>query len=115
VHNLHPVPREMSDLDFVSSVWKIFEQRGLDSAKFLPYWRDNVSNVKSVYCSRYCRDGELTAVVSNLSKQPKRATVKVGGNWKTARDLIGGGTYPVVGGSVEFDVKPFTPYILAFE
>ena len=28
VHNVHPVPRELADLDFVSRVWKIYEERG---------------------------------------------------------------------------------------
>ena len=115
VHNLHPVPREMTDLDFVSSVWKIFERRGLDSAEFLPYWRGNVSNVKSVYCSRFLRGGELTAIASNLSKTPKTATLSVGGRWKTARDLIGGGTYAVENGRLRLEFKPFTPYIFAFQ
>ena len=115
VHNVHPVPREMSDLDFVSSVWRIYEERSLDSAEFVPYWRENVSDTKGVWCSRYIGGGDLTAVVSNLANEPRRATLSVGGDFSVARDLVGGGKYPVRDGKLTMDVAPFTPYILAFD
>jgi hypothetical protein len=116
VHNLHPVPRAISDLDFVSSVWKIYEQRDLDSAEFVPYWRKNVSDTKDVWCSMYRgKKGELTAVVSNLSKKLKRATLNVGGTYKTAKNLLTAETYPVSDGKLTVEFKSFTPYIFAFE
>ena len=114
-HNLHPVPRELGDLDFVAKVWKVFEERKLDSAEFVPYWRENVCDTKGVWCSRYRRDGELTAVVSNLTRAPKRVTLSVGGDRKVAHDLIGGASYPVSGGRLTFEAAPFTPYVLAFD
>ena len=115
VHNVHPVPRELTDLDFVSSVWKIYEERKLDAAEFVPYWRKNVSNTKGVWCSRYVGDGRETAVVSNLTSSRKRAVLEFGGGFAKARDLIGGGTYEIKGGRMEFDADSFRPYIFALE
>lgn len=116
VHNLHPVPRAISDLDFVSSVWKIYEQRDLDSAEFVPYWRKNVSDTKDVWCSMYRgKKGELTAVVSNLSKKPKKAVISVGGDFSKAKNLLTGEALPVANGKLALEFKPFTPYLFGFE
>ena len=115
VHNVHPVPRELTDLDFVSSVWKIYEERKLDAAEFVPYWRKNVSGTKGVWCSRYVGDGKETAVVSNLTSSRKRAGLDFGGGFAKARDLIGGETYEIKDGRLEFDADSFRPYIFALE
>jgi len=115
VHNVHPVPRELSDLDFVSGVWKIYEERELDSAKFVPYWRENVSETKGVWCSRYLGGGMDTAVVSNLTSSRKRATLNVGAGYVRARDLLGGEAHDVRDGRLVFDVERFRPYIFALE
>lgn len=115
VHNVHPVPRELTDLDFVSSVWKIYEDRKLDAAEFVPYWRKNVSGTKGVWCSRYVGDGKETAVVSNLTSSRKRAELTFGGGFVRARDLIDGETYEIKDGRLEFDADSFRPYIFALE
>lgn len=114
IHNVHPVPRVLTDLDFVSGIWKIYEERGMDGAEFVPYWRTDVSDTKGVYCSFY-RGEKTTAVVSNLTGSDKRATVKVGKGFATARDLVSGATFPVADGALSFEVKRFTPYIFALE
>ena len=116
VHNVHPVPREMTDLDFVASVWKIYEDRRLDSARFVPYWRENVSGTKGVWCSRYLgEDGTATAVVANLTSARRKAVLSLGDRYVRARDLLGGGEYEIRGGRLEFDAESFRPYIFAFE
>jgi len=115
VHNVHPVPRELTDLDFVSKVWKIYEEREMDSAEFLPYWRRNISDTKGVWCSQYRGQRQLTAVVANLSNGDKTATLDFGGTDGTARDLLTGKTYEVKGGRMVIATKPFVPYILAVE
>lgn len=115
VHNVHPVPRELADLDFVSSVWKIYEKRKLDSAEFIPYWRENVSRTKGVWCSRYVGEGRETAVVSNLTSSRKRAVLEFGVGFLRAHDLIGGETYEIKDGRLEFDAESFRPYIFALE
>ena len=115
VHNVHPVPRELADLDFVSSVWKIYEKRKLDSAEFIPYWRENVSRAKGVWCSRYVGEGRETAVVSNLTSSRKRTVLEFGVRYLRAHDLIGGETYEIKDGRLEFDAESFRPYIFALE
>jgi hypothetical protein len=115
VHNVHPVPREMADLDFVSSVWKIYEERKLDSAEFVPYWRDKICETPGVYASAY-RDGKQTTIVaSNLSKTRRTATVAVPAGVQAAVDLLTGERFAVSGGKLEFSAEPFTPYVFAIE
>lgn len=113
-HNVHAVPRELTDLDFVASVWKIYEERQMDAAEFVPYWRRNICDVKGVYCSLYCGE-KKTAVVSNLTNAPRTATLDVGVGVASARDLLTGEVVPVRNGRLALFAKPFTPYILALE
>ena len=113
VHNVHPVPRELTDLDFVSRVWKIYEEREMDSAEFVPYWRKNICDTKGIWCSVY-RGSKTTAVVSNLTNAKKRATLSVG-DFAVAHDLLTGDRHAVSGGRLVLDMEPFTPTILAFE
>ena len=115
VHNVHPVPRELSDLDFVSRVWRIFEERSLDSAEFVPYWRERLCDVPGVYASSY-RDGHRTTVVaSNLSSADKTVPLPVPPGVRQVRDLLSGETFAPVGGKVEFVARPFRPRILAMD
>ena len=115
VHNVHPVPREMTDLDFVSRVWKIFEERALDSAEFVPYWRERLSDIPGVCASAY-RDGRRTTVVaSNLSGVRKTASLPVPSGVKQVRDLLTGETFAPVGGKVEFLLEPFRVRIVAMD
>lgn len=115
VHNVHPVPRELADLDFVSRVWKIYEDRGLDAAEFVPYWREKICDTPAVYASKY-RDGKRTTIiVSNLSKTRRTATVAVPAGAQEAVDLLTGERFTVSDGKVEFPAEPFTPYVFAIE
>ena len=107
VHNVHPVPRELSDLDFVSRVWRIYEERALDSAEFVPYWRNGVCAVPGVCVSLY-RDGRrTTAVASNLTNARKTAAMAVPAGVKRVRDLLSGEAFAASGGKVEFPAEPF--------
>ena len=113
VHNVHPVPREMSDLDYVSRTWRIYEERALDSAEFVPYWRERICDAPGVYASAY-RDGRrATIVVSNLSRTRRTAAVAVPAGSTGAVDLLTGERFPASGGKVEFPTEPFRPRILA--
>lgn len=115
VHNVHPVPRELSDLDFVSSVWKIYEDRKLDSAEFVPYWREKICETPGVYASVY-RDGRrATIVASNLSNARRMAVVSVHDGAMEAVDLLTGERIAVSGGKVSFSTAPFAPRILAVD
>ena len=115
-HNVHAVPRELTDLDFVASVWKIYEERRLDSAEFIPYWRRSVCDTKGVYASVYCDGSRTTAAVSNLTSRRQRATLDFGQSGATsARDLLSGESFAVVGGKVVGEFAPFRPYLLAVE
>lgn len=115
VHNVHPVPRELADLDFVSRVWKIYEERGLDAAEFVPYWRERICDMPAVYASKY-RDGRRTTIiVSNLSKTRRTAAVSVPAGAKEALNLLTGERFAVFGGKLEFPAEPFTPYVFAIE
>ena len=115
VHNVHPVPRELTDLDFVSSIWKIYEDRKLDSAEFVPYWREKICETPGVYASAY-RDGRKTTIVaSNLSKTRRTAVVSVPDGAKEATDLLTGERFAVSGGKVSFSAAPFAPRILAVD
>ena len=115
VHNVHPVPRELSDLDFVSRVWKIYEERGLDAAEFVPYWRERICETPGVYASAY-RDGKQTTIVaSNLSKTRRTAEVAVPAGAKEAVNLLTGERFAVSGGKLGFPAEPFTPCLFAIE
>ena len=113
VHNVHPVPRELTDLDFVSSVWKIYDERKLDSAEFVPYWRERICDVPGVYASSY-RDGKQTTIVaSNLSKKRRIAVLSVPSGVNGLVDLMTGERFMVSDGKATFPAEPFTLRILA--
>ena len=115
IHNVHPVPRELTDLDFVSCVWKIYEERKLDSAEFVPYWREKICDTPGVYASAY-RDGKQTTIVaSNLSKTRRTAEVAVPAGAKVAVNLLTGERFAVSCGKLEFPAEPFTPCLFAIE
>lgn len=86
----------------------------MDSAEFIPYWRENVCDTKGVWCSLY-RGDRTTAVVSNLTNGRKTATLAVGPAFASAKDLISGRAHEVKDGRLVLAVEPFTPYVLALE
>ena len=71
-------------------------------------WTDDEAELEEVLYE----DG---VVVSNLTGSDKRANLKVGEEVRTVKDLLSGESFPVSGGVLSFEVKRFTPYILALE
>ena len=114
VHNVHPVVRTLEDLAYVSKIWRIFDEQGMDDAKFVPYWRENLSHTDGVKCSLY-RGKKTTAVVTNLSRERKEARLDVPEGTTAVRELLSGRSYPVADGAVTLSAEPFTLYILAFD
>ena len=106
--------RTLEDLAYVSRIWRIFDEQGMDDAKFVPYWRENLSRTDGVKCSLY-RGKKTTAVVTNLSRGKKEAKLIVPEGTTAVRELLSGRTYPVVDGAVTLPAEPFALYILAFD
>lgn len=111
VHNVHPVPRELGDLDYVANIWKIYEELDLDERTFEPYWSNGIKTPKGVYASAYRDGGKVTYVVSNLTLKRKRVSLPACGR-AAAKDLVTGKSYPAAGGAIELELEPFTPYLL---
>lgn len=96
-------------------IWKIYEEREMDSAEFVPYWRKDVSDTKGVYASVYRDAARTTAAVSNLTSKPRRATLDFGAGVMSARDLLTGECLTVADGKVIGTFEPFRPYLIAVE
>lgn len=111
VHNVHPVPRELTDLDYVSRIWKIYEDLDLDGRTFDPYWRNGLKTPKGVYASAYRKGACVTYVVSNLTLEKRSVTLPAAGRTSVV-DRISGATYPVRDGTVTLDLLPHTPYLI---
>ena len=111
VHNVHPVPRELSDLDYVARIWKIYEDLGLDNRVFEPYWSNGLKTPKGVYASAYRDGGHVTYAVSNLTLEKKSVILPANGH-ALVKEMISGKSIPVDGGNISLDLEPFTPYLL---
>lgn len=111
VHNVHPVPRELSDLDYVARIWKIYEDLRLDNRTFGPYWSNGLKMPKGVYASAYRDGGRVTYAVSNLTLEKKSVILPANGH-ALAKEMISGKSIHVDGGNISLDLEPFTPYLL---
>ena len=111
VHNVHPVPRELSDLDYVARIWKIYEDLGLDNRVFEPYWSNGLKTPKGVYASAYRDGGHVTYAVSNLTLEKKSVMLPANG-YALAKEMMSGKSIYVDGGNISLDLEPFTPYLL---
>ena len=111
VHNVHPVPRELTDLPYVARVWKIYEDLKLDERAFEPYWRNSIKTPKGVYASTYRSGKKVTHIVSNLTLEKKSVSLPANGA-KAAEEVISGKSIPVVDGRISIELEPFTPYLI---
>lgn len=114
VHNVHPVVRTLEDLAYVSRIWRVFDEREMDDAAFVPYWRETLSRTEGVKCSLY-RGRKTTAIVSNLSTKPRAAVIDLPKGCSSATEMLSGEKLRVEEGCIRFDAIPFKTCIIAFD
>lgn len=71
LHNIHCRPWKIEDIQYVSKIWKVFDEYHLDEAEWIPYWRcDRVetSNPRA-YASVYENDKNLVVVMVNYDSK----------------------------------------------
>ena len=55
LHNVHTRAYNFKDAGYETKIWKIFDELGLDNAKWHPYWDNNISSVdaENAYTNAY--------------------------------------------------------------
>ena len=58
LHNVFPRARVMSDLSFMSKLWKVCDAFGMEDARFIPYWENTCITAKNkdVYVSLWQKE-----------------------------------------------------------
>ena len=104
IHNVFPRPSQIWDLDYVSSIWKIFDEYKLDGAKWTPYFENEEITAEDVMVSLY--DGEnKVAVLYDVKSDREKITLCADG-YSEITDLFDGNKYEVKDGKVNLPSKP---------
>ncbi len=116
LHNVHCRPAA-KDIDYVSFVWKIFDEYKLNDAKWYPYWRNELVKTEGETAYVSCYEGEtgLVAVAAYFSKENGEMVVIVPENSKSVKNLITGEVYRVENNKVNVQLEMSTLGILLIE
>ncbi len=103
IHNVFPRPSQLWDLDYVSGIWKIFDEYKLDGAKWIPYY-ENDKVTADAMVSLY--EGEHNvAVIYDVKLGRDKVTLCADG-YSEVLDLFDGKKYEVTDGKASLPSKP---------
>lgn len=115
LHNVHCRPWKIDDIKYLSKIWKIFDEYGLDNAEWTPYWR--CERVKTdggnAYASLYETDKFFVATAVNYDSEC--FTLKFDENIKNPRLLTDGEVLGHNGNSVDIKTTPNVLNIIVAE
>ena len=116
LHNVHCRP-DTKDIDYVSLVWKIFDEYKLNDAKWYPYWRNELIKVtdENAYVSCYEGEGGLVAVATYFSKGNGELGLIIPEKSKSVKNLITGEVYAIENNKVNIKLEMSTLCILSIE
>lgn len=91
IHNVLTRINSHRDFDYMSKVWKIYDEYNLHNAPFVYYYEnDEVTTEENAYVSLY-KNENTVAVVCNLDES--REDTEIYGDFSKATDLMTGETY----------------------
>ena len=72
LHGVEVRPANMEGLAAVSSIWRVLDEFGAPSAKWLPYWKGSgvTADDSSVKASVFAKDGNALIFASHLEREP---------------------------------------------
>lgn len=122
IHNVHARPSTFSGADkdgemilgYVSSIWKMFDQYGLDKKEWIPYFENSEVTTENAYVSLYKDKKETIAVISKFAKNNEQVEL-VSENYKKATDILNNKEYKFTGNKALIDVAPDKPHFFVFK
>lgn len=92
IHNVFPRANHIGDLDYISRLWRIYDDFGTDKAEWCPYWREQsiTTEDERAYMSYYKRDGEALLIINPLNKAANEVKIRLDAEYSEAVDLLDG-------------------------
>lgn len=90
LHNVYPRANTLSDLDFVSEIWGIYDNFAIDKVQWFPYWEKqeiSVDNDKA-YISYYKKDNALLLIITSYDKNASEVKLTLDGEYNEARNML---------------------------
>ena len=123
LHNVHCRPvaihneDDVDDIDYVSKIWKIFDEYKLDDALWHPYWRNELvkTNSENTYVSCYDSEKGLVSVAAYFDKGNGEMVLEVPETAKTVKNLLTDKEYEVIDGRVTIESDMSTLNLLLIE
>ena len=119
LHNVHCRPcgihsQALKDIGYTSKIWKIFDEYSLNSAKWHPYWNNNLVTAEGekAYASVYELNDFLIAVTADFSKGINKIGLNLPSGCKTAVNLLTGEEYTAENGKLTINSDMSTLNIL---
>lgn len=106
LHNVYPRANRIEDIGFISNIWKLFDEFGVQEAEWYPYWQKQqigTGNPK-VYLSYYKKGKEYLLLITSFDPDVKSIRIEL--DCQAAKDLLDGTNLCVCGnGYVEIPVE----------
>lgn len=120
LHNVHCRPvaihreDDVNDLEYVSKIWKIFDDYKLNDAEWHPYWKNEIvkADGENAYVSCYEGEKGLVAVAAYFKKGNDELELTVPKNAKSVKNLLTDEEYTAEDGKVTLKSDMSTPNIL---
>lgn len=121
IHDVLPRPRQIGglslesisvDLDYMAPIWRVFDEFGVETAAWHPYWEENdiaACETEETYLSLY-EGKRVLGVLSNLTMHDKEVSIRT--DRASARDVLTGTVYTAKDGHITFTAEGYKPYLL---
>ena len=90
IHNVFPRANRIEDIEYISKLWKIYNDFETDKAEWHPYWekQDIVVKNNDTYLSYYKKDSSLLLIITSHNKSTNEIEIKLDSHYLTAKDLL---------------------------
>lgn len=114
IHNVFPRATRIEDLDYISELWKIYDDFGVQDAEWMPYWEEQAVTAEneSTYLSYYKKENALLLIMDSFDKENKKTKITLDGDYTSAEDLSDGDSIAIKGREVEIPTEYATVKII---
>lgn len=110
-HGVMPLPRNNREvlLNYMSKIWAVHHEFGIDEAEWKPYWKDCPvsANVEGVYVSVYEKPDAYLAVASNINDDAANVRLSVNGTITYVENMITKSVYPHADSYFDIELEPY--------
>ncbi len=116
LHNVHIRVNNFENLEFVSDIWRIFDELNLDSAKWHPYWDNSFTWVdeENAYTSVYEREKDIVIYAADF-EGGREITINVPKGVNGIVDFNSKAKYHAENGKVKVALEQSRPYFFTVE